>query len=229
MIHFLHVTKTYEQSWKALDDLCLKIDKGEFVFLTGHSGAGKSTVLRNIYMDTRPDASNGGQVIINFNTELSYDSRHTPANEIQYLRRKMGIVFQDFKLLNDRNVYENIAFALRIIGCSNKKIKAKVYEVMTQVGISHKRFDLPHTLSGGEQQRVAIARAIVNEPYVLLADEPTGNLDPENALDVFEILKNINSRGTAIVMATHNPSIYSHNSFRRLVLDHGCLVNRDLI
>jgi len=229
MIHFLHVTKTYEGGWKALDDLTCKINKGELVFLTGPSGAGKTTVLKHIYMEERPDFDNGGQVIISLSSSLTYDSHHTPEGEIQSIRRKMGIVFQDFKLLNDRNVYDNIAFALRITGTPNKKIKEKVYEAMTRTGISHKRFNMPYTLSGGEQQRVAIARAMINDPYVLLADEPTGNLDPENALEVFDILKEINARGTTVIMATHNPSLYADSPYRRLVLGRGCLLNRDVI
>jgi cell division transport system ATP-binding protein len=229
MIHFLHVTKSFEAGWKALDDLSFKVNKGEFVFLIGHSGAGKTTVLRHMYMELRPDTYRGGQVIINFNRELTFDSRHTPESQVQSLRRRMGIVFQDFKLLQDRNVYENVAFALRINGTPGKKIKEKVYEALTRTGISHKRFDMPYTLSGGEQQRVAIARAMVNDPYVLIADEPTGNLDPENALEVFEILKRINAQGTTVIMATHNPSIYDGSSFRRLILDRGHLINRELI
>jgi cell division transport system ATP-binding protein len=229
MIHFLHVTKTFEDNWKALNDVSFKVNKGEFVFLTGQSGAGKTSILKQIYMDERPDSDRGGQVILSFNNDLVYDSKHTPDHRVQYLRRKMGIVFQDFKLLNDRNVFENIAFAMHIAGAPSSLIKQKVFEVMTRTGISHKRFNMPYTLSGGEQQRVAIARAMVNDPYLVLADEPTGNLDPENALQVFEILKDINARGAAVIMATHNPSLYSNSPFRRLKMERGKLLNRDLL
>lgn len=229
MIHFMHVTKTYSEGWKALDDVSFKIGKGEFVFLTGHSGAGKTTILKHIYMDERPDHDRGGQVLVHLTQDMVFDSKNTPESRIQELRRKIGIVFQDFKLLNDRNVFENIALALRIVGTSSNKINAKVYEAMALVGMSHRRSAMPYTLSGGEQQRVAIARAMVHNPYILLADEPTGNLDPDNAQEVFQIFKEINARGTAILMATHNPGFYLNNSLRRLVLSHGRLVNREIL
>lgn len=228
MIHFLHVTKTYEQNWKALSDVTFKINKGEFVFLTGHSGAGKTTLLKLIYMDERPDQERGGQVLVNFGAEV-FDSKGTPENAVQSLRRRIGIVFQDFKLLNDRNVFDNVALALRIAGYGGKEIKAKVFEALALVGISQKRFAMPYTLSGGEQQRVAIARAMVHDPYILLADEPTGNLDPENAAEVFEIFKEINARGTAVLMATHNPGFYMNSPFRRLTLKRGQLLNREIV
>ena len=224
MIHFNHVTKSYEDNWKALSNVTLRIHKGEFVFLTGHSGAGKSTLLKLIYMDERPDEERGGQVMVKFTGDCLYDS-----NKIQALRRKMGIIFQDFKLLPDRNVFENVALALRIVGTPSKLINAAVFDALALVGISQKRFAMPYTLSGGEQQRVAIARAMVHNPYLLLADEPTGNLDPKNAEEVFRIFKEINARGTTVVMATHNPDFYLNSPFRRLVLDHGELLNRDLI
>ncbi|HSQ41406.1 MAG TPA: ATP-binding cassette domain-containing protein [Fibrobacteraceae bacterium] len=229
MIHFLHVTKTFEAGWKALDDVTFKIGKGEFVFLTGHSGAGKTTILRLIYMDERPDADRGGQILVHLNQDAVFDSKNTPEARVQTLRRNIGIVFQDFKLLNDRNVFENIALALRIVGCPPESIKSKVYEAMALVGVSHRRSAMPYTLSGGEQQRVAIARAMVHNPYILLADEPTGNLDPDNAQEVFQIFKEINARGTTVLMATHNPGFYLNNSFRRLSLSQGQLLNRDIL
>jgi len=228
MIHFFHVTKTYEDNWKALDDVTFKINKGEFVFLTGHSGAGKTTLLKLIYMDERPDFERGGQVLINFGNDV-FDSKNTPDGMVQALRRRIGIVFQDFKLLNDRNVFENVALALRIAGYRGKEIKARVFDALAMVGISQKRFSMPYTLSGGEQQRVAIARAMVHDPYILLADEPTGNLDPENATEVFQIFKEINARGTAVLMATHNPGFYMDSPFRRLTLKRGQLLNREMI
>ncbi|MCF0222981.1 MAG: cell division ATP-binding protein FtsE [Fibrobacter sp.] len=229
MIHFNHVTKSYEDNWKALSNVSLRIQKGEFVFLTGHSGAGKSTLLKLIYMDERPDEERGGQVMVKFTGDCLYDSKNTPDEDIQALRRKMGIIFQDFKLLPDRNVYENVALALRIVGTPSSKINSAVFDALTLVGISQKRSAMPYTLSGGEQQRVAIARAMVHNPYLLLADEPTGNLDPKNAEEVFKIFKEINARGTTVVMATHNPDFYMNSPFRRLSLDHGTLLNREML
>ena len=229
MIHFTHVTKSYEANWKALNNVTFRINKGEFVFLTGHSGAGKSTLLRLIYMDERPDAERGGQVMVKFSDNVLYDSKNTPDDSIQALRRKMGIIFQDIKLLPDRNVFENVALALRIVGTPSNKINGAVFDALALVGISQKRFAMPYTLSGGEQQRVAIARAMVHNPYLLLADEPTGNLDPKNAEEVFCIFKEINARGTTILMATHNPDFYLNSPFRRLELSHGELLNRDIL
>lgn len=229
MIYFSHVTKTYEENWKALSDVTLRIRKGEFVFLTGHSGAGKSTLLKMIYMDERPDEERGGQVMVRFDKDTIYDSKTCPESKIQGFRRKMGVVFQDFKLLPDRNVFDNVALALRIVGTPAKKLNAAVFEALTLVGISQKRFAMPYTLSGGEQQRVAIARAMVHNPYLLIADEPTGNLDPENADEVFKIFKEINARGTTVIMATHNPDFYMNSPFRRLSLSHGELLNKEIL
>ena len=198
MIHFTHVTKSYEANWKALNNVTFRINKGEFVFLTGHSGAGKSTVLKLIYMDERPDEQRGGQVMVKFSDNVLYDSKNTPDDRIQALRRKMGIIFQDFKLLPDRNVFENVALALRIVGTPSNKINAAVFDAL-------------------------------HNPYLLLADEPTGNLDPKNAEEVFCIFKEINARGTTILMATHNPDFYLNSPFRRLELSHGELLNRDIL
>ncbi len=229
MIHFEHVTKSFKGDWKALDDVTLKILSSEFVFLTGHSGAGKSTLLKHIYMEERPDLRKGGQVLVSFGKNAVYDSKSTQPSEIQALRRRMGIVFQDFKLLEDRDVFENVAFALRIADYPIRKIKERVFEVLSQTGIGHLRNAFPHTLSGGEKQRTVIARAIANQPSILIADEPTGNLDPENAAGIFELLKQINAQGTTVIMATHNPDLYGGSTFRRIVLSHGRLVNKDII
>ena len=180
-------------------DLNFKVNDGEFVFVTGPTGSGKSTLLRLIYMDIFP---NRGKVIVG-----RFDSRKIKKRQIPYLRRRLGIVFQDFKLLDDRYVFENVAFALYVTGAKRKEINRKVLMALTEVGLSHKKNSMPDELSGGEQQRVAIARAIVNEPFLILADEPTGNLDPDTSTEIIELLKRINLRGTSIIMATHNYSI----------------------
>jgi len=174
----------------------LKISPGDFVYLIGPSGAGKSTLLKLIYVDIFPQS---GHIVVDRFNSLKFKKRYIP-----YLRRKIGIIFQDFKLLNDRNVFENISFVLRVTGTKKSEIKKRVLRVLAEVGLSHKRNKMPHQLSGGEQQRVAIARALVNEPIILLADEPTGNLDPAAADDILKLLENINIKGTAILMATHS-------------------------
>ncbi len=180
-------------------DLNFKVNDGEFVFITGPTGSGKSTLLRLIYMDIFP---NRGKVVVG-----KFDSKKIKKRQIPYLRRRLGIVFQDFKLLDDRNVFENVAFALYVTGAKKKEINKKVLMALTEVGLSHKKNSMPDELSGGEQQRVAIARAIVNEPFLILADEPTGNLDPDTSAGIIELLKKINLRGTSVIMATHNYSI----------------------
>ncbi|MBW7888116.1 MAG: cell division ATP-binding protein FtsE [Bacteroidetes bacterium] len=179
-----------------VNDVNFEIAQGEFVHLVGESGSGKSSLLRLLYMDLFPSS---GEVIVG-----DYSSKTIKQKEIPYLRRKLGIVFQDFKLLEDRTIYENVAFTLHVIGLSSDEIRKKVLTVLTQVGLSHKRNAMPHQLSGGEQQRVCIARALVNEPFLLLADEPTGNLDPGTSLDITKLLMEINQKGTAILMTTHN-------------------------
>jgi cell division transport system ATP-binding protein len=226
LIAFNHVTKYYEKTWKALNDIHFRIANGEFIFLTGPSGAGKTTILKLIYMDERPDS---GEVLISFNKDLTYRSGNTQQSRIQIFRRKLGIVFQDFKLLPDRNAFENVAFALRISGASGKRIKRRSYEVLASCGIAHKALYLPHQLSGGEQQRVAIARAMANEPYIMLADEPTGNLDAETALEILHLFRNINAAGTTVLMATHNTSLIKSLPYRRLAIDRGALIKRYFI
>ena len=226
MITFNHVSKIYEKNWKAITDVHFRLDRGEFIFLTGPSGAGKTTILKLIYMDERPDR---GEVLISFNKDLTYKSHETPASKVQLLRRRLGIVFQDFKLLPDRNVFENVAFALRVAGESSRRIKQRVFEVLTLTGISHKARNLPHQLSGGEQQRVSIARAMANEPYIVLADEPTGNLDPQTSKEIVKIFQNINASGTAVLMATHDYGLINSLPYRRIMLNRGALVNRDYI
>jgi cell division transport system ATP-binding protein len=226
LIALNHISKSYDKKWKALKDVHFRIEKGEFVFLTGPSGAGKTTLLKHIYMEERPDS---GEVLISFNQDLTYQSSITSQSKIQQLRRKMGIVFQDFKLLPDRTVFENVAFALRAAGYKNRLIKKRVYEVLSQCGIAHRALQLPHQLSGGEQQRVSISRALANEPYMILADEPTGNLDPNTAKEIMDIFQNINATGTAILMATHNEALMKSLPYRCLSLRNGILKNRDFI
>lgn len=191
----------------------LKIQKGEFVYLIGKTGAGKTTLLRMIYMDLLPTQ---GNVHVD-----RFSSSKIRKKEIPYLRRKVGVVFQDFKLLPDRNVYENVAFALRVIGAGRREIKSRVLSVLTQVGLNHKRYQKFHLLSGGEKQRTAIARALVNEPFILLADEPTGNLDPEASRDIIELLEKINKSGTAVCMATHNYDLIRQWPHRTILMENG--------
>ena len=198
MIQFFNVDFNYG-SQRILRHVTLHINKGEFVYLIGPTGAGKSSVLKLIYFDGFPDS---GTVIVN-----QHSSAKILIREIPYVRRKLGVVFQDFKLLPDRNVFENVAFALRVTGAKSSVIKKKVLRILNELGIGQKRNQYPRELSGGEQQRVAIARALINEPYILLADEPTGNLDPKSAREIMEILEVINKRGTAVLMATHNYSL----------------------
>ena len=188
------------RSGEGLKGVNLAVRPGEFVFLVGPSGAGKSTVLRLIYMAERP--ADGQVVVGRFNCNTI-----TP-KEIPYLRRQLGIVFQDFRLLDDRNIYDNVAFAMQVTGAKRKDIKRKVLRALGNVGLSHKRYQMPYELSGGEQQRVAIARALVNDPFILLADEPTGNLDPVTSKGIMDLLEKINGRGTAVLMATHNYSLF---------------------
>lgn len=173
----------------------LQVMSHDFVYVVGPSGSGKSTLLRLINMEIHPQR---GQIMVS-----NYNNQTIRIKEIPFLRRKIGMVFQDFKLLEDRNVFENVAFALWATGVPRRKIKKKVFHVLAEVSLSHKRYSMIHQLSGGEQQRVAIARALANEPFVLLADEPTGNLDAESSDDILKLLKRINSRGTAVVMTTH--------------------------
>ena len=179
-----------------LDHVSLDIDAGEFISLVGTTGSGKSMLLRLLYMDLHPDT---GSVMVG-----KFSSGSISSKQIPMLRRKLGVVFQDFKLLEDRSVYDNVAFSLYVTNARSVDIKKKVLNVLANVGLSHKRNSMPHQLSGGEQQRVAIARALVNEPILLLADEPTGNLDPTTSLDILRLLKDINAKGTAVLMATHN-------------------------
>ncbi len=195
MVKVLNATMSFS-STVVLDHISLDIKAGEFVSLVGTTGSGKSTLLRLLYMDIFPKT---GIVTVG-----NFVSSSIKRKQIPLLRRKLGIIFQDFKLLDDRSVYDNVAFALHVTHARRSDIKKKVLNVLANVGLSHKRNSMPNQLSGGEAQRVAIARALVNEPFLLLADEPTGNLDPASSLEILKILKDINARGTAVLMATHN-------------------------
>jgi len=216
MIQLLNVTKVYPNGVCALNDLTVKIDKGEFVFLVGPSGAGKSTFIKLLIREELPTK---GQILV-----AGKNIMRLRKSEVAKHRRNVGIVFQDFRLLADRTVFENVAFAMEVLEYSKKEIKAKVPTVLEMVGLDGKGDYFPHQLSGGEQQRVAIARAIVNGPRLLIADEPTGNLDPDTAWGIMELLNNINIRGTTIVMATHARNIVNKMRKRVIALEHGRLV-----
>lgn len=200
-----------------LDGVNLEVRNGEFVYLVGPTGAGKSSVLKMIYMDEFPDE---GYVLVD-----EYSSQDIRDKEIPHLRRKLGIIFQDFKLFEDRDVFENVAFALHVTGARTRDIKKKTLRALGEVGLSHKSRKMPDELSGGEQQRVAIARAIVNEPFILLADEPTGNLDPKTAVEILNIIDKLNARGTAVLMATHNYELVNNTSKRIVSIKNGRTLN----
>ncbi len=196
-----------------IEHISFKVAPGEMVFLVGPSGAGKSTVLKCVYMEELPQE---GHVTVG-----EYNSLFIRKKDIPFVRRRLGVVFQDFKLLNDRDVFRNVSFALEVIGVKNKEIKKRVLRALADVGLSHKSRKYPDELSGGEQQRVAIARAIVNEPYLLLADEPTGNLDPDTAAGIMDIFKRIHARGTSILIATHNTDLVSRYNGRVVKIKKG--------
>ncbi|MBF8293708.1 MAG: Cell division ATP-binding protein FtsE [Bacteroidetes bacterium] len=219
MIDLRDVTVSFDGQ-VILDRLNLSIKDGEFVYLVGATGAGKSSLLRLLYMDLKPDS---GTVSV-----LDYDSATTKPQEIPRLRRRLGIVFQDFKLLEDRDVFENVAFALYVTDTRSSDIKKKVFHSLSDVGVSHKRNQMPHELSGGEQQRVVIARALVNAPSLLLADEPTGNLDPGTSAEIMELLKKINMRGTAVLMGTHNYDLVRKYPARVIQLKDGKLIDIEI-
>ena len=216
MILLSNVTKTYPNGSVALDDVSFLIERGEFVFIVGPSGAGKSTLIKLLMHEEVPSS---GQVIIN-NKDIGKLKRR----EVPYLRRSMGVVFQDFRLLSNKTVFENVAFAMDIIGASRKEIRKQVPNVLSLVGLSHKAKSYPGELSGGEQQRVALARALVNNPAFLIADEPTGNLNPKVAMEIMELLENINKRGTTIIMATHAKDIVDAMKKRVIAIEDGKIV-----
>lgn len=220
MIEFCHVDKFYDGRFHALTDVSLFVDKAEFVLLTGVSGAGKTTLLKHIYMEEFPST---GQVFV-----CGFDSKYLRRRDIPKLRRKLGIVFQDFRLLHDRDVFDNVAFAARIVDPNERRVKRKVFDALTKTGLSHKCSHMPNQLSGGEQQRVCLARAIVNDPQIVLADEPTGNLDVGVSEEIFSLLRRINSWGTTVMVATHDIHLIDKYHYRKLVLERGELTSGSL-
>ena len=216
MIHFYHVTKRFDRYSTALQDVTFHIEKGEFVFLTGPSGAGKSTLLRLILRQMRPSE---GQIIVN-GRNLSAMKR----SQLPSFRREIGMVFQDFKLIERMTVFENLSFILTILGVAPREHKKRAYSALRAVSLHHKLNAYPLQLSGGEQQRVAIARALINDPLMLIADEPTGNLDPDLANDILQIFADANLRGSTVLLASHDRELVQRNSRRVIALDHGRIV-----
>jgi len=216
MIRFSHVTKDYPRTGAALKDVSFRLSKGEFAFLTGPSGSGKSTILKLVYMEEPPTS---GDVRV-----VGMHASKLRPRDIPALRRKLGIVFQDFRLLEDRSAEQNVAFALEVVGAPRDAIRGKVTRLLAQVGLASKGSSYPGQLSGGERQRVAIARALANDPFLLIADEPTGNLDDRATRGIFQLLRDINGGGTAVLMATHNLDLIRNAGMRVIELSRGQLV-----
>ena len=217
MIRLDHVSKSYEAGKPALEDVTIHIDPGEFVFVVGDSGSGKSTLIRLLLKELEPTK---GKIYIN-----GQDLKKVTHKKVPMYRRNVGVVFQNFRLLPDRNVYENVAFAMKVVECSNREIKKKVPTILSLVGLAAKYRSKPSQLSGGEQQRVAIARALVNEPKIILADEPTGNLDNDNTWEIMRLLDEINQRGTTVVVVTHNMEIVKAMNKRVITIKKGVVVS----
>lgn len=217
MIEISRLTKTYEKSSRALKDINITIDDGEFVFITGRSGSGKSTLMKVLLKEVEPTS---GRVVVN-----DMDLGKMPRRYVPKYRRKLGVVFQDFRLLKDKTVYENVAFAQRVVGASGRSIRESVPRMLKMVGLSSKYKSYPHQLSGGEQQRVAIARALINSPEVLLADEPTGNLDPHNSMEIMKLLEEINRKGTTVIVVTHSRDIVDAMQRRVITIDRGTVIS----
>ena len=216
MIKLEHVSKSYSAGMPALNDVSLNIDEGEFVFVVGDSGSGKSTLIKLLLKELEPTA---GTITINGRKLNKIRRRQIPK-----FRRNIGVVFQDFRLLKDRNIYQNVAFAQKVIGESNRSIRKNVPAILSMVGLAAKYRSYPRQLSGGEQQRVAIARALVNKPKILLADEPTGNLDAHNAWDIMKLMEEINGQGTTVVVVTHNMEIVKAMNKRVITMKKGVVV-----
>ncbi len=216
MVEFRNVSKVYNNGTEALHNINLKVDKGEFVFIVGSSGAGKSTFLKLIMCEERP---NSGQVIVD-----GVDVSRIRKGKIPYIRRRMGIVFQDFRLIDHMTVYDNVAFAMHVVGASSKTIKKRVPYILSLVGLQHKAKHHPNELSGGERQRVGLARALVNNPTMIVADEPTGNIDPALSFEIVDLLSEINRRGTTVLMVTHEHSLVKHFHKRIIQIHSGEIV-----
>ena len=217
MIKMEHVSKTYQTGLPALNDINIHIRPGEFVFITGTSGSGKSTIIKLLLDELKPTK---GKIFVNGKNLEKISHRNIP-----YYRRNIGVVFQDFRLLQDRNVYENVAFALKVVEASTRKIRKAVPEILSTVGLAPKYRSFPKQLSGGEQQRVAIARALVNQPKILLADEPTGNLDDRNGWEIMRLLEDINAKGTTVVVVTHNMEFVKKMNKRVITIRKGQVIS----
>ncbi|HVT61069.1 MAG TPA: cell division ATP-binding protein FtsE [Thermoanaerobaculia bacterium] len=217
MIQFFHVSKRFPGGQAALDEVSFEIARGQFVFLTGASGAGKTTLLRLIF---REEVPSGGQILVNGRNVAS-----VPPNKIPYLRRTIGVVFQDFRLIGRKTVFENVSYLPRVLGFEVRRQKQMAYHALRRVGLAHRMSSFPPQLSGGEQQRVAIARALINEPEILIADEPTGNLDPDLSREILRLFLEVNLRGTTVLLATHDRDTIQRVGRRVLTLDRGRLVS----
>jgi len=220
VIEIKNVSKVYKNNVIALSNVNISINKGEFIFLVGPSGAGKSTFIKLLLREIEPTS---GEIYVN-----NIDINKLKRRQVPYYRRNIGVVFQDFRLLNDKTAYENVAFAMRIIGASSREIKKRVPQILSQVGLSSKLSSYPHQLSGGEQQRVVLARALVNNPVLLICDEPTGNLDPETANEIMELLNDINKSGTTVLMATHARDLVDRMKKRVVAIEKGVIVRDQL-
>ena len=220
MIEIMSLNKTYKAGNSALKNINITIEDGEFVFIMGRSGSGKSTLMKLLLKEVEPSS---GKIIVN-DMELG----KMPRRYVPKYRRRLGVVFQDFRLLKDKTVYENVAFAQRVIGVPTRTIKESVPEMLRLVGLSSKYKSFPNQLSGGEQQRVAIARALINSPEVLLADEPTGNLDAQNSMEIMRLLEEINNRGTTVVVVTHSQEIVNRMGKRVITLDRGVVAEDEI-
>ena len=220
MIDLINVTKTYETGTHALNGINMHIDDGEFVFLVGQSGSGKSTIIKILTAELKPTS---GSVLVN-----GYKLESIRRSSVPYLRRTLGVIFQDFRLIENKTVYENVAFAMRVIGASGKEIKKRVAYVLELVGLENKARRYPNELSGGEQQRVAIARALINNPTMIIADEPTGNLDPARSFEIMLLLEKINALGTTVMVVTHEKALVDRFNKRVVTIDAGVVVSDGL-
>ena len=217
MIDMINVTKTYETGTHALNGIDMHIDDGEFVFLVGQSGSGKSTIIKLLTAELKPTS---GSILVN-----GYKLESIKRSSVPYMRRTLGVIFQDFRLIENKTVYENVAFAMRVIGASTKEIKKRVPYVLELVGLGDKKKSYPDELSGGEQQRVAIARALINNPAMIVADEPTGNLDPGKSLEIMLLLEQINALGTTVMVVTHEKSLVDRFTKRVVAINNGKVIS----